>query len=95
MEYRSNDNVSSYPPFDVAQDKLQRVSRLIVAETNLDSRVRGNDESRGKNVPAATPPFSFVVRQRKLMTQFVVSYLTTTDRDTLLKSSASFTLQLE
>ena len=61
----------------------------------LDSRVRGNDESRGKNEPAAAPLFSFVVRELKFMTEFMVSYLTTTDWDTLLKSSASFTLQLE
>jgi hypothetical protein len=37
---RSNRNVPSYP--------RKRVSRLIGAANNLDSRVRGNDESREK-----------------------------------------------
>jgi hypothetical protein len=47
--------------------------QAIWAETNLDSRVRGNDESREKNVPRETPPFSFIVGVHKLMTHFVVS----------------------
>ncbi len=40
---------------------LRRISgRIGFSETNLDSRVRGNDESREKNVPRETPPFSFI-----------------------------------
>ena len=42
------------------------VSRLIWAETNLDSRVRGNDQSR-------KPPFSFSVGEPKIMNHFVVN----------------------
>ena len=87
LEYRSNDNVSSFP--------RTRESRFVSATISLDTRLRGYDQSSGENVPATAPPFSFVVRELKFMTHFVVSYLTTTDWDTLLKSSASFTLQLE
>ena len=72
-KYAKEPRVPSYPSFDEAQDKLQRVSRLIGRRTNLDSRVRGNDEWRGNRAEGHLP-FSFSVRERKLMNHFVVKY---------------------
>ncbi len=51
--------VPSYP--------RKRVSRLIGRKPNLDSRVRGNDESRRE-----FPRFSFSVGVREIMINFVV-----------------------
>jgi len=63
---------------------------------NLDSRRRGNDESRRKNVPRENPPFSFIVGGRKLMVHFVVKYLfllTASPRDECV--FCSFTAEAE
>ena len=54
--------VPSYP--------RKRVSRLIGRRPNLDSRVRGNDESRRE-----FPRFSFSVGVREIMINFVVKTL--------------------
>jgi hypothetical protein len=58
--------VTSYP--------RKRVSRLIGWGTNLDSRVRGNDESR-EGPCEGVPPFSSSVGERKLMDHSLVVYV--------------------
>jgi hypothetical protein len=65
-EYAKYPQLPSYP--------RKRVSRLIWAKTNLDSRVRGKDESRGKGAEGNLP-FLFSVGARKIMNHFVVKDL--------------------
>ena len=50
-EYRSEPQVSVIP----AKAGIQAIE-LIGAEANLDSRVRGNDETRGTTRGGKTPP---------------------------------------
>ena len=64
-EYLSNRNVSVIP----AKAGIQADWG---GETNLDSRVRENDESRA-NMRRKTHPFSFSVGERKIMNHFVVN----------------------
>ena len=63
-EYLSNRNVSVIP----AKAGIQADWG---GETNLDSRVRENDESRA-NMRRKTHPFSVSVGERKIMNHFVV-----------------------
>ena len=81
-----NAECRSEPQVSVIPAKAEsRLIEQLGAEANLDSRVRGNDESRGNNAPRKTPPFSFSAGERKIMNHFVVrrALSASTERQTI------------